>query len=267
MLIGGTSAVDHVRKMHGKGVVGESHIAWPELMAFKRTFTDPVPENNERRYAEKGIDTYHGRARFTGPNTVDVEGAGTFEAKHIVIATGAEPVPLDIPGEEHLIDNEGFLSLETLPKRVVLVGGGYIAAEFSHIASRAGAHVTILQHARQILTQFDPDVVSWLMQSFRQLGIDVRTGTSVKAIEKTADGYRVLASSDGKDFGVEADLVVHAAGRAPSFEQMNLEAAGIATDHGRLQLNEFLESVSNPAVYAAGGVCQRTCRLTSSCLL
>ena len=151
MLIGGTSAVDHVRKMRGKGVVGDSHIAWPELMAFKRTFTDPVPETNAQRYADKGIDTFHGWARFTGPNTVAVDGAGTLEAKRIVIATGAEPVPLHIPGEEHLVDNEGFLSLEALPKRIVVVGGGYIAAEFSHIASRAGAQVTILQHAKQML--------------------------------------------------------------------------------------------------------------------
>jgi glutathione reductase (NADPH) len=256
MLVGGTSAVDHVRKMEGKGVVGESHIAWPELVAFKRTFTDPVSENNERKYAEKGIDAYHGHARFTGPNTVDVGGTGQFDAKHIVIATGAEPVPLGIPGEEHLVDNQGFLSLETLPKRIVLVGGGYIAAEFSHIASRAGADVTILQHAGQILTQFDPDVVGWLMQSFRELGIHVRTGTSVKAIEKTADGFRVIASSDGKDFGVETDLVVHAAGRAPSFEQMSLELGDVKTDHGKLVLNDFLQSISNPAVYAAGDAAQ-----------
>ena len=256
MLIGGTSAVDHVRKMRGKGVAGESHIAWPELMAFKRTFTEPVPEKNEQRYADKGIDTYHGRARFTRPNTIAVEGTGTLNAKYIVIATGAEPVPLNIPGEEHLVDNEGFLSLDALPKRVVLVGGGYIAAEFSHIASRAGAQVTILQHAKQMLKQFDPKLVGWLMESFQGLGIDVRTETSVKAIEKSANGYRVLASTNGMDFVVETDLVVHAAGRAPAFEQMNLEAAGIAIEHGKLQLNEFLQSVSNPAVYAAGDAAQ-----------
>lgn len=256
MLIGGTSAVDHVRKMHGKGVAGESHITWAELMAFKRTFTEPVPEKNEQRYAEKGIDTYHGRARFTGPNTIAVEGTGTLDAQYIVIATGAEPVPLNIPGEEHLVDNEGFLSLEALPKRIVLVGGGYIAAEFSHIASRAGAQVTILQHAKQMLKQFDPELVGWLMESFHSLDIDVRTETSVKGIVKSADGYRVLASTNGTDFVVEADLVVHAGGRAPAFDQMNLEAAGIAVDHGKLKLNEFLQSVSNPAVYAAGDAAQ-----------
>ena len=256
MLIGGTSAVDHVRKMRGKGVVGDSHIAWPELMAFKRTFTDPVPETNAQRYADKGIDTFHGWARFTGPNTVAVDGAGTLEAKHIVIATGAEPVPLHIPGEEHLVDNEGFLSLEALPKRIVVVGGGYIAAEFSHIASRAGAQVTILQHAKQMLKQFDSELVGWLMESFHNLDIDVRTETSVKGIEKIDGNYRVLASTGGSDFVVETDLVVHAAGRMPAFEQMNLEAAGIAVDHGKLQLNEFLQSVSNPAVYAAGDAAQ-----------
>lgn len=256
MLIGGTSAVDHVRKMRGKGVIGDSQIAWQELMAFKRTFTDPVPEKNTQQYAEKGIETFNGRARFTGPSTVFVEGVGTLAAKFIVIATGAEPVRLGIPGEEHLVDNETFLSLAALPKRIVLVGGGYIAAEFSHIAARAGAQVTILQRGRQILAQFDPDLVGWLRKSFEDLGIDVRTETAVKSIEQSAGGYQVLASKNGADFTVTADLVVHAAGRAPAFEQMHLQAAGIAIKHGKLQLNEFLQSISNPSVYAAGDAAQ-----------
>lgn len=256
MLISGTSAIDHVRRMQGKGVVGDSHIDWPELMAFKRTFTEPVPQKNEQRYADKGIDTYHGRAWFTGRNTVEVEGSGPLEARHILIASGAEAAPLGIPGEEYLVDNEGFLALDALPRRIVLVGGGYIAAEFSHIAAHAGAEVTILQHGNRILKQFDPDLVEWLMESFRGLGIDVRTGTSVQAIEKTSTGYRVRASTGDTKVEVEADLVVHAAGRTPSFDRLQLEAAGVELEHGRLKLNEFLQSTSNPAVYAAGDAAQ-----------
>lgn len=252
MLIGGASVIDHARRMRGKGVAGDSRIDWPELMGFKRSFTDPVPPKTEARYADKGIDTYRGQARFTGPKTVEVEGVGILQADHVLIASGAEPARLGIPGEEHLVDNEGFLALEQLPRRIVMVGGGYIAAEFSHIAALAGAEVTILQQGERILKHFDPDLVGWLMQGFERLGVQVQTGASVEAVETTADGFRVRASSGGTLLSFEADLVVHAAGRAPRFDELNVQAAGVETEHGRLLLNEYLQSASNPAVYAAG---------------
>ena len=259
VLVGGASAFDHVRRMRGKGIAGDSRIDWPGLIAFKRGFTDPVPPEMEQQYADQGIDTWHGRARFTGPNTLDVEGGASLEARHILLASGAEPVHLGIPGEEHLITNEGFLSLEALPARIVLVGGGYIAAEFSHIAARAGAHVTVLQRGPRMLKEFDPDLVDWLMESFTSLGIDVRTQTSVQRIEKTANGYRVEATHGTQ---IEADLIVHAAGRLPDFGALNLAAAGIEMENGRLKLNDFLQSTSNPAVYAAGDAARKGPPLT-----
>ncbi|MDD5205277.1 MAG: FAD-dependent oxidoreductase, partial [Desulfobacterales bacterium] len=143
VLVGGAAAADHARRMDGKGISGAISIDWPALIAFKRGFTDPVPKTRERHFADEGIDTYHGIARFTGHNTLEVEGV-SLEADHILIASGAEPIKLGIPGEEHLITNQEFLSLEPLPRRIVLVGGGYIASEFSHIAARAGSQVTIL---------------------------------------------------------------------------------------------------------------------------
>lgn len=230
MLIGGAAAVDHVRRMAGKGVVGDARIAWPELMAFKRTFTDPVPGKNEARFAEQGIEAFKGSARFVGPNSLEVEGVGRLNARRFLVASGAEPVQLGIPGAEHLLNNEDFLGLEALPARIVMVGGGYVAAEFSHIAARAGAQVTILQHADRLLTNFDPDVVSWSMESFRTLGVDVRLGASVEGIEKTNSGFRVLASAAGARIIVDADAVVHAAGRAPALGALNLTAAGVETD-------------------------------------
>ncbi|UJM95511.1 MULTISPECIES: dihydrolipoyl dehydrogenase family protein, partial [Rhodanobacter] len=223
MLIGGVDATDHVRRMQGKGVAGNVTIDWPDLMAFKRSFTDPVPANHERRYREKGIDTYHGQARFTGPNTIEIDG-DILDAKHVVIASGAEPVKLHIPGEEHLVTNEDFLALPALPRRIVLVGGGYIAAEFSHIAARAGAQVTILQHGARLLNGFDPDLVAWLMQAFDTIGVNVRLETTVTAVEKTATGYRVRSTSHGATTTTDADLVVHAAGRAPALASLDLEA-------------------------------------------
>lgn len=224
-------------------------------MAFKRSFTDPVPEKMEEQYKSNGIDTYHGEARFVGKNSLTVNDQ-TLEAKHILIASGADPVKLNIPGEEHLMDNEGFLALETLPRRIVLVGGGYIAAEFSHLAARSGAKVTILQHVERMLTEFDADLVGWLMESFAVLGIDVQTKTSVESVKKLGDIYQVTSSHNGKQYTTETDLVVHAAGRAPAQAALDLEAAGIEHDNGKLKLNEFLQSVSNPSVYAAGDAAQ-----------
>lgn len=255
MMIGGADAADHAWRMKGHGVEGTTLLEWPGLLAFKRSFTDPVPEKHEQLYAEKGIDTFHGRARFTGPKSLDIEGRA-LDAGHILIAAGAEPMQLGIPGEEHLIDNENFLELETLPKRIVLVGGGYIAAEFSHIAARAGAKVTILQHGERMLKHFDPDLVGWLMDKFRGLGIDVRTEAKVTSVEKTENSYRVTAREANGEMSVEADLVVHAAGRKPALADLDLDCAGVKHEDGRLVLNEHLQSVSNPAVYAAGDAAQ-----------
>lgn len=251
VLISGAEAIDATRRMRGHGVAGEPQIDWRELMAFKRSFTDPIPHRQEQHYAEKGIDVFHGLARFTSPDAVSVEGQ-ELKARYIMIATGARPVTLRIPGEDYVITSDHFLELDALPAHIVLVGGGYIAAEFSHLAARAGARVTVFQSAERMLPAFDPDLVGWLMEKFSELGIDVRTNSTVQRIEKTADGYLVHASTDGCTQTVVADLVVHAAGRAPDLDALNLDAAGVTTEKSRLKLNEFLQSVSNPKVYAAG---------------
>ncbi|KAA0686143.1 MULTISPECIES: dihydrolipoyl dehydrogenase family protein [Azospirillum] len=251
MLVTGAEAVDLARRMHGRGVAGGARIDWRDLIAFKRTFTDPVPEKHEHRYADKGIDAYHGRARFVGPDAVAVNGT-TLTVRHVLIAAGARPAPLGFPGEEHLVTNEEFLEMEALPKRIAMVGGGYIAAEFSHIAARAGAAVTIVQRGSRMLTGFDPDLVGWLMERFKEIGVDVRTGTAVAAVEKTATGFAIRTRSAEGERAFEADLVVHAAGRVPALDDLGLDTAGVARDGGRLKLNEHLQSVSNPKVYAAG---------------
>ncbi len=192
ILISGAEAADGIRRMRGRGVEGDVRIAWSELIAFKRSFTDPIPAKQEHRYAEEGIDAFHGLARFVGPDKVEVEGK-VQTGRHILIATGARPVPLTIPGEEHVVTSDQFLELERLPERIALTGGDYIAAEFSHIAARAGARVTILQRGQRMLPAFDPDLVGWLMEKFRELGIDVRTGTVSRASRQS----RVAVTASG----------------------------------------------------------------------
>jgi glutathione reductase (NADPH) len=252
VLVGAAEAIDHARRMRGKGVAGgEPSLDWRALMAFKRGFTDPVPGMTEKSFAKKDIDAYHGRARFLNARSVTVEGEA-LEGRFILIAVGAVPVRLGIPGEEHLVSSTDFLELEELPGRIALVGGGFIAAEFSHIAARAGAKVTVLQRAERMLKPFDADLVGWLMEKSRDIGIDAHLKTRVERIEKNSAGFTVRASADGRPQSFDADLVVHAAGRVPDLEPLELKAAGIEHEKGRLKLNEFLQSVSNPAVYAAG---------------
>jgi glutathione reductase (NADPH) len=255
MLVSGAETINLARHMQGNGVTGSIHIDWTGLIAFKRSFTDPIPKKQEQAYREKGIDTFHAKTRFISRNVLKVENE-SLEARHFLIAAGAEPVRLGIPGEEHLATHEDFLNLQKLPSRIVLVGGGYIAAEFSHIAARAGANVTVLQRAERILPRFDSDLVGWLMEAFNALAIDVRTKTVVEAIDETNSGFVVHARSDRKSETFEADCVVHAAGRAPALEELDLAAADIQVEKGRLKLNDFLQSVSNPAIYAAGDSAQ-----------
>ena len=252
VLVGAAEAVDHARRMRGHGVAGgEPAIAWNELIQFKRTFTEPVAPMKEKSFAKNGIDAYHGRAKFCGARSVEV-GGEVLEGRFILIAVGAVPMPLGIPGEEHVITSTEFLELDQLPKKIILLGGGFIAAEFANIAALAGAQVTVLEQMDRMLTPFDPDLVGWLMEKFHEIGINVRLNTRVTAIENHDDGLAVRASSNGKDEVFKAGMVVHAAGRVPDLEPLDLAAAGVESDKGRLKLNEFLQSVSNPAVYAAG---------------
>ncbi len=261
MLVSGAETVDLAARMREHGVSGETRIDWPALMAFKRRFTDPIPASTEDHLKTNGVDTLHGRARFVAANAMEVGGAA-IEGRHFLLAAGAEPVKLGIPGEQHLTTSEQFLNLEQLPKSIVLVGGGYIATEFSHIAARAGAKVTILQRGERMLTHFDPDLVDYLMDKFRSVGIDVRTRTVVEAVEQAGDGFSVRASAEGKSVRFEAEMVVHAAGRKPDLAALNLDAANVALKDGKLDLNEYLQSVSNPAVYAAGDTAQKGPPLT-----
>lgn len=248
VLVGAADAVNWVRAMQGKGIdAGGAHIDWAELMRFKRTFTGPVPAAKEKSLAAAGIVMLHGRASFSGRHQIVVN-EETLEARHFAIATGARPASLKIPGEELVITSDRFLELEQLPERLALIGGGYIAFEFAHIAVRAGAKVTVLHRGKHALEGFDPDLVEKLVRKTRALGIDVQLETAVTGVVRQAGAFEVRAGA--KTFA--ADLVVHAAGRVPDFDGLNLEAAGVEFGPKGVRVNAYLQSVSNAAVYAAG---------------
>ena len=221
VLVGVAELVDWSRRMQGQGVsVPGLSLNWPDLIRFKRTFTDPVPEGTERSFAEAGITMRHGRAHFIDRTAVQV-GDETLVGRHVVIATGARHAPLGIPGEEYLTTSTQFMELDHLPPRIVFVGGGYIAFEFAHIAARAEARVQVLHRGARPLGKFDPDLLAH-------------------------------ARTSEQEHTVEADLVVHAAGRVPEIDDLDLDVGGVAREKEGVSVNAYLQSVSNPAVYAAG---------------
>jgi glutathione reductase (NADPH) len=175
-----------------------------------------------------------------------------LEARHVVVGTGARPATLKIPGEEHLVTSDRFLELDELPQRLVFIGGGYVSFEFAHVAARAGAEVTILHRGSCPLPGFDPDLVDLLLRRTRELGIDVQLDTQAVAIESASGRFLVRASTAGQERLLEANLVVHGAGRIPEIDDLELATAGVAWDERGVKVNEYLQSVSNPAVYAAG---------------
>ena len=252
VLVGAAEAVDWIRRMKGKGIqAAKLEIDWPELMRFKRSFTEPVPKRREDGFAKAGIAAFHGRARFAGPTTVEV-GEETLEGRYVVIAAGEVPADLEIPGTKHLTTSEQFLELNELPRRILFIGGGYIAFEFAHVAALVGSQVTVLHRGPRPLPLFDPDLVDQLVERTRELGIDVHLGTEAIGIEKSTDQLVVRALTAGETGTFQTDMVVHAAGRAPEISDLNLDAAGIEWEKRGVRVNEFLRSVSNPGVYAAG---------------
>lgn len=253
VLVGVADLFDWSHRMIDKRTVkGDLKIDWPELMRFKRSFTDPVSKQIEQSFEQVGIQCLHGRAKFIDHSTIEIEGE-KYSARYFVIGTGATPSRLTIPGEAYLIDSTQFMTLAQLPKDIIFVGGGFIAMEFAHVAARAGSRVTILHRGERILEGFDPDLVSALAEATVSLGVSIHTATAVEAIEKTANGrFTVHAKQHDVSVSFECDLAVHAAGRVPDLDDLDLDAAGVATEQRGVTVNAYLQSTTNPAVYAGG---------------
>lgn len=253
MLRRGAEIIDAARLMQGNGInPGEIRIDWADLVAFTRTFTGKMPGKIEASLDDKGVTTLHGSARFVDENTIEIDGKERLQADHILIATGSKPRPIDIPGAEHLTDSTAFMRMETLPKRIIFIGGGFISFEFAHIAARAGSKVCIVDRGERPLKGFDADLVDKLVTRGGEAGVKVRRRTSLKSIRQDGSSYLVTVETDNQTEDLQADLVVHGAGRVPAIDQLDLSAAGIEATASGIAVNEYLQSRSNPAIYAAG---------------
>jgi glutathione reductase (NADPH) len=252
VLVGVSELVDWSQRMQGNGITAPAlSIDWPDLIGFKRTFTEPAPAENAQAFAQAGILARAGRAHFVDRTTVEV-GGETLVGRHVVIAGGARHATLGIPGEDELTTSTQFLELDRVPRRILFVGGGFIAFEFAHVAARAGAQVRVLHRGSRPLRRFDPDLVGMLVETTKGLGVDIGLNTEVVAIERQGDRLLVQAQTPTQEQIFEADLVVHAAGRVPEIDDLDLEVAEVVRTSAGVSVNEYLQSVSNPAVYAAG---------------
>src|SRR5699024_7573641 len=226
---------------------------WKEMIAFKKTFTDPVTYVHENNLKKQGIELYHQSPIFVDKNTLSVEGK-TVKAKKIIIATGEKQSELKIPGGEYALTSDDFMELEQLPKSMLFIGGGYIGMELSHIAARMGVKVTVVHAHERPLKRFDKDMVDELTDTSKELGIKFIFNARVNEIEKGKDAFYVLADRKGKKVKEKAEMVFNAAGRKASIDNLSLDKGGVSFTKGGVTVNDKLQNPDNKNVFACGDV-------------
>ncbi len=215
-----------------------------------------IRENFKKFAKQINLPIVYGRGVIKDPNTVFVEGAEeTIKTKFILIATGSRPVAVGdlVPDGKYVVDTDQIWELDSLPKRVVIVGGGAVGVEFAYIFRKYGAEVVLLELQRSLLPSDDipEDSGRYLGRKLKQLGVDVRTKTTIESWEKTPDGVKAKLT-DGSE--VSADFILLAVGRKPNTEGLGLEEVGVEKDSkGFVKVSEFSQT-SVPNIYACGDI-------------
>ncbi|UQS87374.1 NAD(P)/FAD-dependent oxidoreductase [Nicoliella spurrieriana] len=228
----------------------QSTINWTANMSRKHSIIDVLPGAIEGMMKDAGIDVIKGYGKLTDAHTVEVDGEQKTADK-IVIATGLTPHKLNIPGTELAHNSKDFLALTHLPKRITIVGGGYIAMEFATIANAAGAEVTVMLHSDVALRPFYQPFVKKVLVDLQRRGVHFVKNSNVRGFKKVDDA---LAVEYGEDDTLATDWILDATGRVPNVHGLGLEEVGVKFDerHG-IDVNDHLQtSVEN--IYASGDV-------------
>jgi len=236
--------------------IPECHFDWPrlrdsvqaEVTRLEGIYTSTLDNNK--------VEHFHERATVTGPNEVTLAGGRTISARIILIAVGAWPARSDCPGSELGITSNEVFHLETLPKRVVIAGGGYIANEFAGVFHGFGSHVTIVNRSDKLLRGYDEQIRDRLLQISMTKGINFRFNAPFEKIEKQADGSLLVHVGGGGE-PIPADVLLFAMGRVPKTPGLGLEEVGVElTANGAIKVDEDSRS-SVPSIYAVGDVTDR----------
>ena len=239
---------------HGYGWAAERPaFDWPKLKANRASEVSRLNAIYGQLMRGAGAAVIEGRARITGTHEVEVNGV-RHAAERILVATGGWPVPPEVPGGDLAISSNEIFDLAQFPRRLVVVGGGYIACEFASIFNGLGAKVTQLYRGEQILRGFDDEVRDFVANEMRKKGVDMRVGVKVSALERGADGIRVLLAGGGE---LLADSVLYATGRAPNSRGLGLESLGVSlAPNGAIEVDEHYRT-NVPSIYALGDVIDR----------
>ncbi|MDP7623861.1 MAG: glutathione-disulfide reductase [Rhodospirillales bacterium] len=254
LLIYGAHYADYMEDAvnYGWTIEGASH-DWTKLIANKNTELDRLNGIYLRILRDNNVDLKEGRGVLVDDHTVEIAGE-CLTAENILIAVGGRPTLPDIPGIEQVITSNEALELPKLPKRVVIVGGGYIAVEFAGIFSGLGVEVTEIIRADNILRGFDIDMRTSLFEEMEKRGIKILAETVVESIKKQGDTFSLRL---GNDEILETDCVMYATGRRANTEGLGLEAAGVELyDNGSIIVDE-LNRTTQSHIYAVGDVTDR----------
>jgi glutathione reductase (NADPH) len=235
--------------------VGATRFNWPTLVAAKEREITRLSGVYRANLAKAGVELVEERAEVVDAHRVRLAGGHTISARHILVATGARPeLPGAIAGLEHAISSNEIFDLKAFPKRLLIVGGGYIAVEFASLFARLGAEVTQVMRASNVLRGFDEDMREGLRDELKRAGVGLRFGCLPTRIDKHGETLRV-ALSDGQT--IEADQVLVATGRKPNTRGLGLESAGVALDAAGAVVVDARSTSSAPSIHAVGDVTNR----------
>lgn len=222
---------------------------WQTLIKSRSAYIDRIHQSYDRVLGNNHVDVIQGFARFVDAHTVEVNGE-TITADHILIATGGRPSIPNVPGAEYGITSDGFFALDAMPKRVAVVGAGYIAVEIAGVLNGLGAdtHLFVRKHAP--LRTFDPMIVDTLLEVMAAEGPQLHTHAIPQEVVKNADGSLTLKLENGEEH--HTDCLIWAIGRVPATDSINLSAAGVeVNERGYIPVDKF-QNTNVAGVYAVG---------------